>query len=127
MKIIIDTCDFLWFVSGDSKLSLSRKEAIRSSENTVFLSSVSAAEIAIKVSIKKLDLPESPEFYVPNCRRLHRIAELPLDERAASLVASLPLHHKDPFDRLLVCQAIAGGFTLLSSDPLIHLYPVSLF
>jgi len=126
MNLLIDSCDFLWFISGDTQLTRKRREAIESSENTVFLSAVSVAETSIKVSIRKIELPEPPESYIPNCRRLHRIAELPLDERSAALVASLPLHHKDPFDRLLVSQALATGFTLLSSDPLIHQYPVSL-
>jgi PIN domain nuclease of toxin-antitoxin system len=126
MNLLIDTCDFLWFISGDSQLSRKRREAIESSENAVFLSAVSTAEISIKVSINKLTLPEPPETYVPHCRRLHRIAELPLDERAAGLIAALPIHHRDPFDRLLVCQALVCGFTLLSSDPLIHQYQLPL-
>lgn len=126
MNLLIDTCDFLWFITGDSQLSKRRREAIQSPENTVFLSAVSIAEISIKVSIRKLDLPEPPEVYVPKSRRLHQIAELPLDERSAVLVSSLPRHHKDPFDRLLVCQALANDLVLLSSDPLIHQYPVSL-
>lgn len=91
--------------------------------NSVFLSSASSAEIAIKFSIRKLILPEVPQTYIPKLRLQHHFAELPLYESASLLLDTLPLIHRDPFDRLLVCQALAHDLHLLSSDPEIHKYP----
>lgn len=123
MNILVDTCDALWFWTGSDQLSAKRRELIANAGNTVFLSSVSAAEIAIKFSIKKLVLPENPQTYVPKLRKRHGFAELPLYESAVLLLDSLPLIHRDPFDRQLICQALAHNLHLLSSDPKIHNYP----
>lgn len=123
MNILADTVDFLWFCTGDSKLDAHRRRLIEDSENSVFLSAASAAEIAIKFSIEKLNLPEPPQTYIPKLRRRHHFAELPIYESASLLLATLPLIHRDPFDRLLVCQALAHDLHLLSSDPQIHKYP----
>ncbi len=91
--------------------------------NSVFLSAASATEIAIKYSIDKLPLPEAPQTYVPKIRHRHHIAELPILEAASLLLDTLPMIHRDPFDRLLICQALAHDLHLLSSDPIIHKYP----
>jgi PIN domain nuclease of toxin-antitoxin system len=123
MNILADTVDFLWFCTGDPQLDAERRRLIEDSENAVFLSSASAAEIAIKFSIQKLPLPEAPLTYLPKLRRLHRFAELPIYEAASLRLETLPLIHRDPFDRLLVCQALAHDLHLLSSDPQIHKYP----
>lgn len=123
MNLLIDTCDALWFFTEDPRLEARKQDALRDSENIVFLSSVSAVEIAIKYSIGKLPLPEPPTNYVPKLRRSHHFSELPLVESASLLLADLPLLHRDPFDRQIICQAIAHDLTLLSSDPMIHQYP----
>jgi PIN domain nuclease of toxin-antitoxin system len=86
---------------------------------------VSALEIAIKHSLGKLPLPRPPSVIVPEERARHRIEPLPLDETAALASAKLPELHKDPFDRMLVCQAIMGGLTLLTPDPLVTQYPAA--
>lgn len=93
--------------------------------NEVFLSSVSAWEIAIKHSLGKLPLPRPPSVLVPEERQRHQILPLPLDEVAALATTKLPELHKDPFDRMLVCQAIMGGLTLLTPDPLVTQYPTA--
>ena len=126
MNILIDTCEFLHLLSGSTKLTPERRQAIEDPSNAVLLSAASATEIAIKCSIGKLHLPESPETYVPRNRVRHHIAELPLSEHAALLVTSLPWHHRDPFDRMLIAQALAHDLTFVTSDPLNHLYPVKL-
>lgn len=123
MNILADTVDFLWFCTGDPHLDAERRGLIEDPGNSVFLSSASAAEIAIKFSIQKLDLPEAPQTYVPKLRRRHHFAELPIYEAASLLLDTLPLIHRDPFDRVLVCQALAHDLHLLSSDPQIHKYP----
>lgn len=97
---------------------------LASADNSVSFSVVSFWEIVVKFRIGKLPLPEAPSTYVPRQRKRHRIAELPLHGEAVSHLEKLPAHHRDPFDRMLVCQAIEAGLTLVTSDPLIQAYPV---
>lgn len=126
MKILLDTCEFLWLVSGDAKLSASVSAAIRDPNNQVFLSTVSFWEISVKHHLGKLPLPQPPAQFIPAQREKHLIASLALDETAVAQLGALPALHRDPFDRMLVCQAQAHGLILASSDPLIRQYPVTL-
>ena len=126
MNILLDTCEFLWLITGDSKLSLGVSSAILNPENRVFLSVVSAWEISVKHGLGKLDLPEVPSQFVPRQRELHFIESLPLDEASIYQLPNLPALHRDPFDRMLICQSLAHSMTLASSDPLVQQYPVSL-
>jgi PIN domain nuclease of toxin-antitoxin system len=126
MKILLDTCEFLWLVSGDPKLSATVSAAIRDPNNQVFLSAVSFWEISIKHSLGKLPLPQPPAQFIPQQREKHLITPLALDEAAVAQLGGLPTLHRDPFDRMLVCQSQAHGLTLASSDPLIRQYPVTL-
>lgn len=125
MTLLLDTCTFLWIVAGDAALSSAAREAFSDPHNEVLLSAVSAWEIAVKHGLKKLPLPQSPAIWVPAQRERHHIAPLPLDENATLAVTKLPDLHKDPFDRILVCQAIMGGLTLVTPDHLITQYAVS--
>jgi PIN domain nuclease of toxin-antitoxin system len=120
------TCEFLWLVSGDAKLSATLASAVRDPQNQVFLSVVSFWEVALKHSLGKLPLPQSPAQFVPLQRERHLIAPLALDEAAVAQLSGLPSLHRDPFDRMLVCQAKAHGLTFASSDPLVRQYPVAL-
>lgn len=124
MNLLLDTCEFLWLITDDANLKRHRKEAILSPENTVFLSAASSFEITVKCSIGKLDLPEHPACYIPKARERHLILPLPITEEAVMHIADFPLHHRDPFDRMLLSQALHHGMTLVSSDPKIHLYDV---
>ena len=126
MKILLDTCEFLWLVSGDAKLSTSVSAAVRDPNNQVFLSTVSFWEMSIKHSLGKLPLPQPPAQFIPLQREKHLVAPLALDEAAIAHLSGLPALHRDPFDRMLVCQAQAHGLTPASSDPLIRQYPVAL-
>jgi len=92
-------------------------------DNEAFLSSVSAWEIAIKHGLGKLPLPTAPECFVREQRKNHKIDTLPLDEASAFHLARLPDIHRDPFDRMLICQAIEHTLTILTSDPMISQYP----
>ena len=125
MKLLLDTCTFLWIVTGDASLSAPARKLFSDPGNEVFLSSVSAWEIAVKHSLGKLPLPRPPSVLVPEERQRHQIEPLALDEAAALFSAKLPELHKDPFDRMLVCQAMVGGLTLLTPDSLITQYPVA--
>ena len=80
----------------------------------------------MKHSLGKLPLPDSPERYVPLQREKHRIASLSLDEAAVARLVGLPSHHRDPFDRMLICQALADDLHIASSDPWFKQYPVKL-
>ena len=126
MRILLDTCEFLWLVSGNAKLSPTVAAAVRDPQNQVFLSVVSFWEISLKHSLGKLSLPELPAQFIPQQREKHLLAPLTLDEAAVAQLSGLPAMHRDPFDRMLVCQAQAHGLTLASSDPLIRQYPVAL-
>jgi len=126
MRILLDTCEFLWLVSGDARLSPTFASAVRDPRNEVFLSAVSFWEISLKHDLGKLPLPQPPAQFVPLQRDKHLIAPLALDEAAVARLSALPGLHRDPFDRMLVCQAQAHGLTLASSDSLIRQYPVAL-
>jgi len=123
MKILLDTCEFLWLVSGDNRLSSMVSSAVRDPQNEVFLSVVSFWEISVKHSIGKLPLPLPPAQFIPAQREKHLIAPLNLDEAAVGQLSLLPGLRRDPFDRMLICQAKAHGLTLASSDSLIRQYP----
>ena len=112
MKILLDTCEFLWLVSGDAKLSASVSAAIRDPNNQVFLSTVSFWEISVKHNLGKLPLPQPPAQFIPAQREKHLIASLAMDETAVAQLGGLHAMHRDPFDRMLVCQAQAHGLTL---------------
>ena len=124
MRILLDTATFLWAVADPSELSGKARELIVDPGNEIFLSSVSAWEIAIKYALGRLPLPEPPDRFVPIQRKDHGIEPLPLDEEAALHLARLPLLHKDPFDRMLVCQAMVHGLVILTPDKLVNQYPV---
>ncbi|MCE7872943.1 type II toxin-antitoxin system VapC family toxin [bacterium CPR1] len=106
MRLLLDTCAFLWLAEGDSAASPACREAYLAEANEVLLSSVSAWEIAVKFRLGKLPLPAAPDLYVANLRQRMGVKALPLVERDALHVANLPDLHKDPFDRMLVCQAL---------------------
>ena len=125
MRLLLDTHAFLWFIAGDARLSADSREAIRDPNNEVFFSVVSLWEAIVKHGLGKLPLPEPPELYLPQQRERHRIAPLPLDEASVAQLAQLPKVHRDPFDRMLVCQARALGLTLVTADPMMRAYPVA--
>ena len=124
MRLLLDTCSFLWIIGGAKELSPRAREAFADPANEVLLSAASAWEIAVKHRLGKLPLPESPDVFVPAQRAAHGIEPLPFDEEAALHVATLPDLHRDPFDRLLVAQALVGGLVVLTPDDPIREYPV---
>lgn len=123
MKLLLDTCTFLWTLEGGGALSDAARDALADPDNDVFLSAVSAWEITVKHALGRLPLPEPPDRYVPAQRSARGIAPLPLDEDAVLQLVRLPALHRDPFDRMLVCQALAGAMTLVTPDPEIARYP----
>ena len=124
MRLLLDTHVFLWFITGDTRLPETFKEAISDTENEAFLSVASFWEIVVKNQLGKLPLPESPGTYIPKVRELHQILSLPILESDLVQLSSLPLIHRDPFDRILICQAIANELTIVTVDPIIKSYGV---
>lgn len=123
MRVLLDTCTFLWIITEAPQLSRRARELFRAPDTEVYLSAVSAWEITVKHALGRLPLPEPPARFVPAQREAHGIESLPLDEESVLQVGRLPLVHRDPFDRMLVSQAIAHGLAILTPDPLIADYP----
>lgn len=124
MRLLLDTATFLWVVGGSRELSPGARKAFADPGNDAFLSAASAWEIAVKHRAGRLRLPDSPEVFVPAQRAAHGIEKLDIDEESALHVAKLPDLHRDPFDRMLVAQALVGGLVLLTPDGAIRRYPV---
>jgi PIN domain nuclease of toxin-antitoxin system len=126
MRLLLDTCTFLWLILGAEELTEKAKSLFVDPDNDVYLSVVSGREIAVKYAIGQLSLPEEPRLYVPLQRERHGIESLALDEASALQVSALPRIHSDPFDRMLISQTLIHGLTILSPDDLIKKYPVSI-
>ncbi|HLK88404.1 MAG TPA: type II toxin-antitoxin system VapC family toxin [Polyangia bacterium] len=124
MKLLLDTCTFLWLALGERALSRPAREAFTDPANDVYLSAISSWEIALEHALGKLALPGQPTVLVAEMRARLGVEALALDEPAALAIAQLPDLHRDPFDRMLICQAIMGGLTLVTPDPLIRQYAV---
>ena len=124
LNLLLDTHAFLWLIAEPQKLSERVTELIQDSSNSVFLSSVSVWEIVVKHSKGQLDLPEDPKTLVPRMRTMHQIDPLPLSEDSALLGSRLPWHHQDPFDRMLISQAMNENMAIVTADRYIRQYPV---
>ena len=123
MRLLLDTVAFIWLAENDVSLSRLARDLIVDPSNDVYLSTASAWEIAIKYSIGRLELEIPPQEYVPEQRRLHRIEPLSIVEADALHVGNLPNIHRDPFDRLIIAQAIVQGMSVVTNDSLIRRYP----
>ena len=126
MKLLLDTCTFLWWCEGSDRIAARTRAQVSDPTNEVYLSSVSVWEIALKHGLGKLPLPQPPEQFVPEQRERHAFRSLPIDEASVLQMPKLPSIHNDPFDRILICQAIEHGMTLVTPDHLIAQYPVRL-
>lgn len=125
MNLLLDTHIFLWLITNDPQLSTKARLAIEDGNNDVFLSVVSVWEITIKYKLGKLPLPQSPEVFLPSQRKLHSVTTLPLEEECIQQLVQLPDLHRDPFDRMLISQALHHNLTLVTEDHAIFAYPVT--
>src|SRR5438874_322302 len=126
MRLLLDTHVFLWYITAESKLPPTFRDAIRDSANDVYLSAASVWEAVIKHTLGKLPLPAPAAEYMCRQRAAHDIASLAIDEEAMSHLAGLAPLHRDPFDRLLIAQAVQHGMTIVSVDPNFAAYPISM-
>src|SRR5687767_11227285 len=117
MNLLLDTHIFIWLIRKDPRLSTELAADVANPRNAVFLSAASVWEAIIKQQTGKLGLPKPAASYLPIQRERHRIASLPVDENSVLRVEQLPLLHRDPFDRILVCQAQQFDLTIASTDP----------
>ncbi len=124
MRILLDTHVFLWLQVKPERLGV-RLEMVEDEQTTLLVSAASAWEIAIKHGLGRLELPESPDRYVPERLRVMGAESLAIEHRHALAVADLPPLHRDPFDRLLVAQANLLDVPIMTADPQIAQYPVS--
>lgn len=124
MRVLLDTQAWIWLTSFPGKLSEEARALATDRSNELVLSVASSWEIAIKHRLGKLELPEEPATYIPSRMETFGMSGIPVEHHHALEVASLPLHHRDPFDRILVAQARIEGMTILTSDPAFAPYDV---
>ena len=106
MRLLLDTHAFLWFILDDPKLSVTAKELIVDPSNDIEISPATYWEIAIKISLGKYELPESYEMFIEREIVTNEFRVLPIEPKHTAALTALPFHHRDPFDRLLIAQAM---------------------
>jgi PIN domain nuclease of toxin-antitoxin system len=126
MTLLLDTHTLLWFLTGDSSLSERARDAIEDSANVAHVSAASLWEVAIKSSLGKLKLPAPYVDIFPRQLDTNGVGLLPITPAHCSVLLTLPFHHRDPFDRLLLAQAKAEGLTLVTDDGQFGAYGVPL-
>jgi PIN domain nuclease of toxin-antitoxin system len=123
MNLLLDTHAFIWYFQSDQQLPPAMAEMFEDLENSLYLSIVSLWEIAIKLNIGKLTL-QVPFSDLPDLLERFSIETLPLEFADAAQYLSLPLHHRDPFDRMLIAQAMTNSLAIASADPAFDAYPL---
>lgn len=126
MKVLLDTHTFLWFISGDSQLSGYARQLIEDPDNQRYLSVVSVWEITIKSSLGRLEVPTPSSRLIREYVWANAIELLTISSEHLDVLHDLPYHHKDPFDRMMIAQAIHEDMALLSRDMALNAYPVRL-
>ncbi|MDD4889611.1 MAG: type II toxin-antitoxin system VapC family toxin [Phycisphaerae bacterium] len=116
MRILLDTHAFVWFVSDFKRLSDRALTAMKDPGNELLLSTASAWEIAIKATVGKMNVATPVHAFIPKHLAANRILPLPVELSHAMRTADLPLHHRDPFDRLLIAQAQVERIPIISAD-----------
>ena len=124
MRLLLDTHAFLWWIADDERLSSRAAALISDGKNEVFFSAASAWELVVKAGLGRVELPDPIERFVPDQLERNGFQALPIELRHALTISSLPSLHRDPFDRMLVAQAVAEGMTLVSGDRAMKGYPV---
>jgi len=125
VKLLLDTHAFLRWVAASGELSRRAKSTIGSARNECFVSVASGWEIAIKVSLGTLRIDGALDRFLPEQLAANGFRPLAIDLKHAARVATLPFHHRDPFDRLLVAQALEEDFAMVTADPVIAKYGVN--
>jgi PIN domain nuclease of toxin-antitoxin system len=124
VNLLLDTHIFLWFVDDNPRLSQSARVLIEAADSQPFLSMASLWEIAIKISLGKLQLEQPYEIFIPQQLALNGIGILNFSLEHTAAVSILPFHHRDPFDRLIAVQAKIEKMILISADPSFDAYEI---
>lgn len=124
MNLLFDTHTFIWFIEAPDRIKPHLQNTLRDPMNKLWLSTASVWEMQIKMAIRKLSLSASVEEFVTINRTVNDVQSLPVVEQHVWALANLPFHHNDPFDRLLIAQALAEGYTLVAADPFFAQYSV---
>ena len=124
MRLLLDTAVFLWAIDDSPRLSDAARRALADPANALVLSAASAWEIAIKARLGGLVVDGEPGDFVREQIALWKLEQLPISVDHATATSVLPMHHRDPFDRMLVAQANVEGLTLVTNDPLLGQYSV---
>lgn len=125
MNLLLDTHTFLWFVNNDPTLSQSARHYIESSQDVIYLSMASMWEMAIKISLGKLQTPTPFENFITQQCQINSFTILHLQLSHVAQVTKLPFHHRDPFDRLIIAQSQIENLTIVGKDPFFDLYGVT--
>lgn len=124
MRLLLDTHAFLWWIAADDRLSAEASNAIADGSNDVIVSAAVGWEIAVKWALGRLDLPGPPGEVVPDQLERNAFEVLPVHLRHVLSLPELPDLHADPFDRILVAQALVDDLTLVTADETVRSYPV---
>ena len=124
MKLLLDTCVILWLMMESKRISPTMLEILANPLNSRYLSAASVWEIVVKWQIGKLKLPKAPVEFIAEIKQKGRIRPLPIDDVSALQLNKLPKTHDDPFDRILICQAIENSMTIVTPDDSITQYPI---
>ena len=126
MKLLLDTHALIWFISGDNRLGEQAKEAFLNSDNKLYFSKAGLWEMTIKISLGKLVLSENWLAAIEKEMISNGIQWLEIEIDHCKILADLPFHHRDPFDRLLISQAISESMTIISIDSQFSHYPLDI-
>jgi PIN domain nuclease of toxin-antitoxin system len=124
VRILLDTHCWLWMLAAPSKFAPATRELLENPDNELLLSAASSWEIAVKYALGKLELPEPPPEFVPSRMARSGVLGLAVEHRHALAVADLPPHRRDPFDRLLIAQALVESLPILTADRQLARYGV---
>ena len=124
MKLLLDACTLIWLASAPQLLSSTSARLLDSPENSLWISDCTVWEICLKWQAAKLKLPSPPRHWIQQQQQQWQLESLAIERSHLFRVSELPMHHRDPYDRLLVAQAIETGLTIVTPDTQIHKYPV---
>jgi PIN domain nuclease of toxin-antitoxin system len=125
-RLLLDTHVLIWSLASPERLASPARAAIEAATNTVYVSVASPWELAIKLAIGRLTLRPDLAAWLPNAIAAARFTVLPITLEHVLILEQLPLHHRDPFDRLLIAQAQVEQLTIVTADPLFELYGIAL-
>lgn len=125
MRLLLDTHTFLWFLLDDPQLSPTARGLIVDPTNDPEVSRATYWEIAIKISLGKYELPEPDDVFIEREMATNDFRILPIEPKHTAGLVTMPFHHRDPFDRLMIAQATVEGIPILSVDSVFDAYPIT--